>query len=282
MAKVNSLQNVVRLDYSNMSFNSAISDIILLSKNNNPVVVLEGIEDYKIMNKFFDARVKCLPGDGKGNVVKIFGRLPKTYTMVVGIADRDYELNLFLDSRLFYYDSNNLEMMCTSDDRIFDKVDLYNKYGKNFTKNDLINLKNNILLNLLPISIFRMINMQELTRKIAAETLISDLFSCMKKNKADVIAEIKESINNMPDISSSEKSLTISKYDLALANNYDLSAITQGHDFSKIFANSIGLIKTDAIYNLLNRAFSSEIFMATELYKSIKKYEIIQTLTLLK
>lgn len=289
MSRPSSLLSAVNVDLSNRNFDSFFSSLLLyLRGGKSTCLILEGPTDSKILKRFFDVKILCIPCIGRGNVTKIFRKLPKTYSNAFGIADIDYDQTPYLDFRLFYYDYNNMEMMIFSDDNIFVNPDCYNIYlpNRRLSQSDLIIIRNSVLCKLFPISVFRRINMGLIPERyrIAVSSVFPDISLCLSKTRDEISNEIK---TNML--------LLLNGLDLALLNritssyNADLSNksinlydITQGHDFVELFGRKIGIISDDLLYDVLSKTYTFDLFMKTNLYSNLKKFAILQTIKMFK
>lgn len=283
MSNPTSLRDAVSVDFSNRNFNAFYNGVLLSfkSKRKNHLL-LEGSADAKVLKQFFNAGIIAVPCNGRGNVVKVFKRLPKTITNVFGIADKDYDLNPFADFRLFYYDGNNFEMMLFKDDALFDDAFLFNGYkvGKSFSSTELIDLRNTILFNLFPISIFRKINMQVIPEgcKTGVSNVFPNLSLCMQESRDDIACTIRNGLLvHLSKVDCGTVNNIISTFNLSVTDkSIDCFDVTHGHDFVELFKNEIGFPTEGDFYSLLKEAYKKEQFCKTNLYVCLKRYALHQ------
>lgn len=276
-SSLNSLQKVSSLDFSNESFNSTISSIMLDSHKNNQILV-EGPEDIEIMGQFFADRARMISAGSKSNVEKVISRVFRRKTNIIGICDRDYGAVGSIP-HVFYYDGNNLEMMVIKDDNVFNNPIFINS---GFRKDVLISAKEMALNKLLPVSVLR-IERENKEYKFSLEDVCpSDDLLLLQDNDTNIYSIKYNLINKSLGYSSAEMSCFVSDYSSRLSNGpIDCYEVTQGHDFIRIFRKVLTNIGEKRLYKFLSSSFTKEFFKQTELFKKIRQYEVTETLSLI-
>ena len=290
MASPLSLKSACSVDLSNRNFEAFLQSVIsTIRSKNNKVILLEGSSDVKVLKNFFVGTIICVPCTGKCNVTKVIKRLPQKYIEVIGIADKDYEITLSNDSRLFYYDFINLEMTIVQDNTIFDNLSVFNSHSisKVFNSSaELIQIKNTVLEWLVPVSVFRKTMFEELTedQRISRDDAVPNLSICKTLSKSDLATRIKTFIHtrlSSKGYDSSRIGSILSKYDNYL-HTPDCLNITQGHDFVELFNSETGIQSDDDFYEIIKIVYEKKMFAKTSLHSKIKQYEILQGTVFLK
>ena len=265
------------MDFSNQSFESTLATICMDASRHNPVLV-EGRKDEDCLKKFFSDKANFIYTGSKNNVEKVIKRLFRFKTNIIGICDRDYD-SVRVNEHIFYYDSNNLEMMLIKDDEIFDDATFE---SLNISPSSLISKKNQTLVTLLPISILRMVSFESKIKLTLDEIIPADDL-LIAQTKEENIRCIKTSIlNKVTDLSVEQRSNFICSYATKCEQTYDFYNITQGHDFVKIFRKIITNLSERRFYSMFIESFSDKLFKKTILFSSIKSYERMESLSLLK
>ncbi len=235
-------------------------------KKEKTFLVVEGKDDKKFLKYLVKENVViCESYSGKKGIEEILAKF-KNNKKIIGIRDRDYEKRK-LDNRIFFYDFCNIEMMIINDNNVFERICCEYYEGKM----NYIELRKNILQNLLLISILRKKNEEEKKMwnfnginydmdengKIAEESLFFDLQTINpSKPKNEFVFSFAKII----------------KYE-------ELLNITNGHDFIKTFIKYCKKengknINEKNLLEVLRCTFTKESFKRTALYKDIKCYQI--------
>jgi len=237
-------------------------------------MVVEGIDDQRLFNKFFDRKhVQIKISHGGVSMVKpIVDILLKETTRILGIRDADF-LHLEQNSRtpephIFLTDYHDIEMMLLACDKAYQSV--YAAYCDNKKEPEL--LRENILKSIAFIGGLKWLNISGvlglcfedlgLAGFFDGEKILLDeekyLFVVMqrsKKKKREVLKE--EVMEKIKDIN-------------------DFLNLCNGHDFQKALALYINAhsdkakIKEDAISKAFQVAYRFEDFQESELFKQLK------------
>lgn len=232
-------------------------------------VIVEGRDDINLLKTFFKTNVSiCESYSGKKGVLEIL-KFFKEKNNVIGIRDRDYEKRKG-DTRIFYYDYCNLEMMMLNDKEVFGK--LMAEYCDDTRKSEEV--KNKILVNLSFLSELRKIN--EYKKKMWNFNGL-DYRKILEENndvkKESVLNELKK-IN--PKVKKKEFLEGLQKKDKYTYK--EMLNMTNGHDFLKFFGEYCKK-KTgkNVAYNALGinlrTGFVTKKFKNTKLHKLLKQYQ---------
>ena len=266
---------------------------MLRSAHKGPIMVVEGITDYRLYGKFIDKEdVKIVIAYSKDNVKRAVGEVwgARNDKKVVGILDADLDRLSRKTSKppVFFSDKRDLESMILSTRALDDVLteyadpDLLERFEKNYGKvGDVlaraaypigllmfISARERIGLSFKNIDYSFFINKKTLS--IDVRKMIDDIFSqslnkgVNKKILADMISEEEELLD-------------------------DPWIAVRGHDAVSVLA--IGLSETFGSYNCadmkegqvngaLRLAFGFDYFEDTELYKETVKWSVRNNFTL--
>lgn len=279
MSNISSLKEITSPDFSNPAFESRINEIMLGTFKWN-YVLFEGKSDLLILNKFLSDKVKPISTGSKSIVEKIMARIAKLKNNVIGICDLDYDKSINPNLHIFYYDTNNLETFLILNNSIFsDNAFAFLGLGPK----DIIKAKQDALIELYPLSIFRRIRITfDLDISIDDFCPLNDLY--MRQTTAQNAYAIEYNIlNKLLGVSPSDRRLIANEYKSEYSKSpADYYNNTQGHDFMKLFCLKIGCSDDSLVYEAFAKAFSNKYFLNSGIYKSIKNYERMETLSFLK
>ena len=108
---------------SNIKVENVMSEIkmILSANKNKRIVVLEGIDDYKLLSKFVEEDVILKESfNSKQGVLDIVNKF-KNNNKVIGIIDKDYD-EVIDEKGLFYYDYSSMEVMMSNSIEAFESL----------------------------------------------------------------------------------------------------------------------------------------------------------------
>ena len=90
---------------------------------NRNVILLEGQDDDEYIGKFLNDKTKCQIAGNKSRVIKTLGLIAnKKERKLIGVSDRDYEVNRHYPDNLFFCDHRDVEMMVISSEGIAERV----------------------------------------------------------------------------------------------------------------------------------------------------------------
>ena len=146
---------------SNLSKDDIISDIILSMgadiHKKNVYVLVEGEDDISLIHPYITDNVMVYESyDGKNGVEFIVGERFAKNKRVIGIRDKDYQVEPVSD-KVFYYDYGCMEMMLISNDDVFDNLCFEYYRGTTGSRQ----LRKQILKQLEFVSTIRMYNERE-------------------------------------------------------------------------------------------------------------------------
>ena len=247
------------------------------------IVVVEGLDDTKFLNGIGVDKEKVSTVQsyaGKIGVTEIM----KNYNnekRVIAIIDRDYS-NCKEENGIFYYDYCCLEMMLISSKESFENV--YNEfiYPSNMDSEET---KIFILEQLKYISLLRKINENE---KLGIE-----LHRIKINNVYDGIINIEmyKQLLNRRNNGFLEINIEIEKrVNAEYSKKLDIEGllnITNGHDFCDLFAiiardHKRKGISKENIQSAIRCSYRKEDFAKTILYKSLKEYEALNNISIIK
>lgn len=258
---------------SHLSKGTAVSEIKLLLSHDteklNMLVVVEGEDDVKLLNKFCEKGVRIIESySGKLGVEEILDFEKLDDFRVIGITDRDYSYNTS-HKRMFYYDK------CCQESMIFNFNSVINSLCSEYYEGDMnpLELKKHIMSELYFISSLRYSNyINSLGIKfngISIHNIISNELGLDENNLLTNLSKI----NSNRDLTDVDMMIVESDY-----NNDPLMYIN-GHDLITFFKELCNkskpnkkLVKSDRISSSFRIAFQDEHFMQTNLYKDTNNY----------
>lgn len=250
------------------------------ANRNKKFLIVEGEQDKKLLRSFFHEDVNIEESySGKVGVYKILRRY-KDENSIIGIIDRDYEIQE-KHKKIFFYDYNSMEIMIVNCDEIFENLcnEYCNKNAKNFK-----NLRTKIFNNLKYLSVIRKANIEN-NWKLSLEKLsIQNCYNENELNKSEIIIEIEKRKENQNKI---DIEYIEQKYKEKWINK-DYLLFTRGHDFLELFKiisnenNTKSRINIRDIESSLRVSYRMDDFMKTLLFNEIKKYEEKQNIKFLK
>lgn len=262
----------------NLTKDDIISDIrMCLSADINHeylYVIVEGEDDTNFLKSRFCNRVFLYESyDGKNGVNEIVNNVFSSKQQVIGIRDKDYELS---DNgrKIFYYDYCCMEMMFVNCNETFNCV--YNEFYKGSYSAD--ELRTYILNELKYISLIRKCNEQNnwgiILKALSINNIFDNRYSKINNNK--VVQKLNEVSSGFftDEILDTLQEIYSQEYDMVALLN-----ITQGHDFTTLFALLCNLLKNRGVsYKHIESSFRCSFrnsdFANTSLYISLKKYEL--------
>ena len=278
MSHINSLRILSNLDFSNQAFDATLATICLDSCRHNPVLV-EGEKDKTLLKDFFTDNANFIFTGSKSNVKKIIDRTFRLKTNIVGICDRDYEQLTYSSKPIFYYDFNNLEMMLINDNSVFES-ESYKVLG--LSTESLISIKDRALTILYPVSVLRLVRSERNINLSLDEVVPTDDLLIRQSSEENIRCIKTNILNKLTTLSQNERMDLIYLYALRLEQMHDLHCITQGHDFVRIFRKLLACLGEERFYKISFDSFSFEMFKRTKLFSSLRNYERMESLILLK
>lgn len=239
----------------------------------NTYMIVEGETDIKFWKYMAKKDVVLLESfSGKKGVKEIIEENFIYEPRVIGIVDKDYE-NVEEFKNIFFYDCCCLEMMLIKNENVFEKI--YGEYYFGQLKKN--ELRKFLLSELKFISLIRKTNEEEkLNLRVKGISINNAFDKNEKKIQVDIIIDKLKEMNEG----------FFSNNTLELDINSEMSVdelldITQGHDFSTLFAtycNSLrkkrnSHIKSADIEQSLRCIYTKEDFRLTNLYAKLYKYQ---------
>lgn len=272
---------------SNLTKDYIISDLKLsLSEDvyrENVFIVVEGENDIKFLKSYlnFDNTFLYESYDGKNGVSEIVNNFFPDDKRVIGIRDRDY-LEDEESPKIFFYDNCCLEMMIIENETSFNSI--YNEFYKGDMQ--LLELRDKILKELKFISIIRMLNERSKWEINLKALSINKVFrqDSYSIDNEEVVSELNRIDNNILDEEKIEK---INEYANQAQSFQELLQITQGHDFSSLFAAICNIdtnkhIKPQSVEMALRCSFRMEDFQETRLHNFLLTYQKTINIVFLK
>lgn len=191
---------------------------------------------------------------------------------VIGIRDKDY-LEQEISPKVFFYDNCCLEMMIVENEESF--FSIYNEFYKgDFSSNELLN---KILNELKFLSVIRMFSerlMWAINFRVLSICKIFDINEFSIK-KDYLISELNKANNNIID---SNKVRNINDYLVEINSFGGLLEITQGHDFSSLFATICNIylnkhINLKSIELALRCSYKQAEFKKSKLFDTLSLYQ---------
>ncbi len=261
---------------NNLTKEDIISDIILSMgadiDNVNVYVLVEGENDISLMHPYLADNVLMYESyNGKSGVEFIVGERFRENERVIGLRDRDYQLEP-VSEKVFYYDYGCMEMMIISND------DVFNNLCFEYYKGDMSNkqLKDFILNQLKFLSIIRLHNERDKWGIILKGISLYDMWKT--ENFELDNDRIIDKINIMNNDFMNEVLIRKLKKEMMKDwNNEEYYSYTQGHDFFTLFASICNRYKNRGIKHTEAEAcarcsFRWSDLIKTSLYKSIMEY----------
>lgn len=267
----NSIRSNLTKDYIISDLRLSLSDDIYREK---VFIVVEGEDDIKFLKSCFndDTTVLYESYDGKNGVSEIVKNFFPDDKRVIGIRDKDY-LSYEESQKIFFYDNCCLEMMIIENEEVFNSI--YNEFYKGEMQS--MELLNKMLMELRVLSIIRMFNENfqweiKLRALSINKVFIQDTYGI---DNHKVVNELNKLSNNIIDDNKLEM---IKEYGNQVQTVQDLLNITQGHDFSSLFAAICNIhtnkgIDSKAVEMALRCAYRNDDFKETRLYSSLLTYQ---------
>lgn len=267
----NSIRSNLDKDYIISDLRLSLSDDIYKEK---VFVIVEGEDDIKFLKSYLkdDTIILYESFDGKNGVSEIVKHYFPDEERVIGIRDKDY-LNYEESPKLFFYDNCCLEMMLVESNDAFDSI--YSEFYKGEMQST--DLKNKILKELKIISIIRMYNEKfqwAINLKVLSinNVFIQDIYGI---DNEKVVQELNSANNDIIDYA---KIQMINEYGNKVQAVRELLVITQGHDFSSLFAaicnsHSKKHFNCKTIEMALRCSYTKKDFKVTRLHDSLKRYQ---------
>lgn len=267
----NSIRSNLTKDYIISDLRLSLSDDIYREK---VFVVVEGEDDIKFLKSYLNNETTVLyeSYDGKNGVSEIVKNFFSTDKRVIGIRDRDY-LSCEESPKIFFYDNCCLEMMIVENEEVFNSI--YNEFYKG--EMQPMELLNKMLTELKILSIIRMYN-EKFQWAINLKALsINKVFiqEAYGIDNEKVVNELNAVSNNIIDEGKIEM---ISEYGNEVQTRQELLKITQGHDFSSLFATVCNShtnkhINSKSVEMALRCSYRKKDFKETRLYNMLATYQ---------
>lgn len=233
---------------NNMTKEDIISDIILSIgadiSGENVYVLVEGEADINFLNPYLSNNVMIYESyDGKNGVEYIVGDFFCDNDAVIGVRDRDYQLNP-CSQKIFYYDYGSMEMMLIHNDEV------YNSICSEYYRGDLSRdeLRQYIFNQLRLLSFVRLRNERELLGISFSGLHISKAWKkeCAGIDNDEILKILNKQNGGLLD----EKLIKELKDNLPNWENTDFYFYTQGHDFFTLFAHICNQYKKRGVKNI--------------------------------
>ena len=248
-------------------------------------VFVEGESDIRLFRKFFDlnkCKVECVPG-GNRNVERCVAEILKIYSSTIGIRDADFiqlDTTPYTTINMFLTDYHDIEMTIISEDEVFSAV-VHEYLGEK--KENHATIKDNIIKTIEQLSYLKWLNdieklefsfeagFQDLISFAELKIEFSEYFKRVVTGDVCKIAGEVAKKHNAFDI-------VLNKIDTLKVLNPHPLHLCNGHDFMKCFSkyindssNKRGL-NDDTILSIFRALYRNELFVKTNLYKSIKQW----------
>lgn len=270
---------------SSLTRDDIISDIILSIgadiKRENVYVLVEGQDDISLIYPYLSENVLIYESyDGKSGVEVIVENYFAENDRVIGIRDRDYQIDAATE-RMFYYDYGCMEMMLVSNDDVFNNLCFEYYRGEMESKM----LRSNLLNQLCFLSTIRMYNEREQWGLVLKGISVNQAWDSEQfmVNDDIIIDKVNKMNNNFID----SHILLLLQNENSSAWTYEKCLLyTQGHDFFTLFATVCNQYKKKGIKHTDVEASARCIFrwsdlIKTELYAKIGEYSKSQGIKIL-
>ena len=264
---------------TNLSKEDIISEIKLSLgedfKREKTYLLVEGQDDWKFLKGIVDSKVIIFESfSGKQGIQEIIEAHFKQIPNVIGIRDRDY-LTKELDKNIFFYDYSCMEMMFIKNDVVFESI--FQEYCSEQIMPLIIREK--LLNELRFIGLLRKYN--EVNNWNIRFKGLSIAKAYDNINKAIDINNIIEQINGCNNNflnANIDKLVEILEEAKKISGLEEVLLITQGHDFSALFAayckkESGPAIGAAQIEQSLRCSFRESDFRKTDLYNALLDYQ---------
>ena len=273
---------------TNISKSDVISDIRLTkaadTKEESVFLVVEGIDDIQFFqNKITDNVYLYESYSGKSGTQDIVKHFMDN--KIVGVCDKDYDRECDCDY-IFFYDYTCLEMMIISSIKTFKST--MSSLCK--IEADAADIRDILLRRIKLISIFRKLNHQYSWGLRVTGLRIQNCFDESLLIIEDrLLTEIMRINIDKSSVPFEEIRTLLYKMNVEL-DIEEIMNLTNGHDFihcihswyQKRKIKKQSEISADKILTCLFCSYSDEEFHKTLLYRSIKSYEILNSLIILK
>lgn len=268
---------------SNIKVENVMSEIkmILSANKNKRIVVLEGIDDYKLLSKFVEEDVILKESfNSKQGVLDIVNKF-KNNNKVIGIIDKDYD-EVIDEKGLFYYDYSSMEVMMSNSIEAFESLcsECYTE------KVNVEEFREKIFKGLKAISLLRKYNhidkLEVSINNITISNILSEDNTVCKAKLLDLVNSRSESNTKWQ-----ESKKDVEKYiDNRMEKDYtleELMYLTRGHDFIYMFSVYCSKLngkhyKIDAIHGMLRCAYTLKHLKSSKLWTSLKEYSDIENI----
>lgn len=268
---------------SNIKVENVMSEIkmILSANKNKRIVVLEGIDDYKLLSKFVEEDVILKESfNSKQGVLDIVNKF-KNNNKVIGIVDKDYD-EIIDEKGLFYYDYSSMEVMMSNSIEAFESLcsECYTE------KVNIEEFREKIFKGLKAISLLRKYNhinkLEVSINNIAICNILSEDNTVCKEKLLDLVNSRSESNTKWQ-----ESKKDVEKYiDNRMEKDYtleELMYLTRGHDFIYMFSTYCSKLngkhyKIDVIHGMLRCAYTLKHLKNSKLWTSLKEYSDIENI----
>ena len=267
----NSIRSNLTKDYIISDLRLSISDDIYKEK---VFVVVEGEKDINFFNALLNKQNVVIyeSYDGKNGVTEIVNNFFLKNDHVIGIRDRDYtdEEQLL---KVYFYDNCCLEMMIVECEDVFESI--YSEFYKgNMSSKELYH---KILQELCFFSLIRMYNEKYGWGINLKAISIYNMFikASLSINNKKIVEEINKGTGGTIDKNKLEM-IENKREELTLCE--ELLKITQGHDFSNLFAVFCNMhrrkhISGEVVEIALRCSYRNEDFKHTMLYNKLVEYQ---------
>lgn len=245
-------------------------------------LIIEGQDDLKVMREFLSNNCHIFESySGKQGVEEIVQKFSDN--RLIGIRDKDY-LNIPTNTRIFFYDYCNLEMMIISNINYFSNI----LYKLIINPKDFTPLRDKSLTNILSLSALRKCNEENNWGISLTNIPICKLLSNKNIIELNDLLYIVSKKNNDRTFSKDEQILLSQNIKIV---KQELLKYTNGHDFcesllyeiKRNYPNKmINKIGIDIFHSYLIAAYNYTDFHYTKLFKDLIEYESVNNIKILK
>lgn len=289
-----------------ISLDRIANSIIQRRRKYDNFILVEGSHDRLFFLKFSNDNSQIEITFGWEKLIQIISILKQRgFDKVIGIIDKDLREiipeNMKFDDNVILTDEHDINMLCVekSFNTIFQSYQSEDKVEKLKTEKNISCLKDYTHQIIKPLSLLKVINKREnLNLSFKANDRIKkniDYSKFIDKDKYELISldKLVETVTNYSRNRTTEKIISnesiLSKLNEIIQNeNFQDSKLNCGHDFGEVVClglkKALGTKDVDSETflkeNLLN--YETGDFISTNIFKSIKKIEVIQKTKYLK
>ncbi|HAR84947.1 MAG TPA: hypothetical protein DCR69_04390 [Clostridium sp.] len=239
-------------------------------------VIVEGEDDIKFWKGILNTNVTIIESfTGKDGIKKIIEENFNHEKRVVGVVDKDYDIDENAYKNIFYYDYSCMEMMLIKNDYAFNRICDEYYFGQLSSKDVRLELLNQLKY----LSIIRKNNATRQLEIRFKGISLNNMFNKSRRNieNCKVIFELNKRNDKYFELNT-DKLICINYENLSPLDYEELLNITQGHDFISLFnifstRKKGEKVKDKVISSSLRCAYRKEDFIDTILYSQLISYE---------